>query len=154
MVCDRVSIIHRGILRKVGRVEDLIAGGQVEIVATNLQNGLAEKIRAAAPDAQFVDSKAVITQPSDDVAVARIVDLVRDGKGHIVSVTPKRRTLEDIFVETVSERISAPGGGGGDSTPNGAAAPAANGAAALTPMAPPSSEEANPSNETREVVSK
>jgi hypothetical protein len=97
----------------------------------------------------------VITQPSDDVAVARIVDLVRDGKGHIVSVTPKRRTLEDIFVETVSERITAPGGGGGgDSTPNGAAAPAANGAAALTPMAPPSSEEANPSNETREVVSK
>lgn len=128
MVCDRVSIIHKGILRKLGRVEDLIAGGQVEIVATGLKNGLAEQIRSVAPAAEFIDSKAIITQPDEDAAVAQIVDIVRGGQGHIVSITPKRRTLEDIFVETVSERI-------------GSQLPGA------TPMAPPSSEEANPANE-------
>lgn len=141
LVCDRVSIIHRGVLQKVGRVEDLIAGGQVEIVATGLQNGLAEKIRAAAATAEFIEDKAVITQPDDAAAVARIVDLVRDGKGHIVSVTPKRRTLEDIFVETVTERIGRAG------TPG-------NGA---RPMAPPSSEEANAANaatDNKEVINR
>ena len=49
MVCDRVSIINRGVLRKLGRVEDLITGGRVEILATNLENGVREKIRVAAP---------------------------------------------------------------------------------------------------------
>jgi ABC-2 type transport system ATP-binding protein len=142
MVCDRVSIIHRGVLRKLGRVEDLIAGGQVEIVATGLHNGLAEKIRAAAPQTEFVDSKTIITQPDDDAAVARIVDLIRGGQGHIVSITPKRRTLEDIFVETVTDRIGrrAPQG---DGVVPGAA-----------PMAPPSSEEANTAGGSREVVNK
>ena len=139
MVCDRVSIIHRGILRKLGRVEDLIAGGQVEIVATNLQNGLREKIRAAAPEVEIIDDKAIIVQSDEDAVVAQTVDMIRAGKGHIISITPKRRTLEDIFVETVTDRI----GVNPMTVGNGA-----------RPMAPPSSEEANTANETRETVQK
>jgi ABC-2 type transport system ATP-binding protein len=131
MICDRVSIINRGVLQTVGRVEDLIAGGRVEIVVRGIRNGLAEKIRAAAPDTQVVDSTAVITQPDDNAAVARMVDIVRAGEGHIVSITPKRRTLEDIFVETVTDRSRAAGG--------------------ATPMAPPSSEESDAANSDREV---
>jgi ABC-2 type transport system ATP-binding protein len=108
MLCDRVSIIHRGVLQKMGRVEDLVGAGRVEIVATGLRNGLTEKIRAVAADARFVDSQAVINQPDEPEAVARIVDLIRDGRGQIVSITPKKRRLEDIFVETVGERMAVP----------------------------------------------
>jgi ABC-2 type transport system ATP-binding protein len=42
MVCDRVSIMDRGVLKKLGRVDELVSGGQVEIVASNVQNGLRE----------------------------------------------------------------------------------------------------------------
>lgn len=108
MLCDRVSIIHRGVLQKLGRVEDLVGAGRVEIVATGLRNGLTEKIRAVAADARFADSQAVISQPDEPEAVSRVVDLIREGRGHIVSITPKRRRLEDIFVETVGERMAVP----------------------------------------------
>ena len=37
MVCDRVSILNKGKIRRIGHVEDLIAGGNVEIVAENVQ---------------------------------------------------------------------------------------------------------------------
>ena len=36
MVCDRVSILNRGKIRRLGRVEDLIAGGHIEIFAENV----------------------------------------------------------------------------------------------------------------------
>lgn len=104
MVCNRVSIIHRGRLQKVGRVEDLIAGGHVEIVATGLVNGAREKVGAAATGFQMLDGeRALFTQTEDDAAVARVIDLVRENHGNIVSITPVRRKLEDVFFETVSE---------------------------------------------------
>ena len=124
LICDRVSIIHRGILRKVGRVEDLIAGGQVEIVVSGLRNGLAEKLKAVAPGAEFAGDRAVLVQP------------------------PKRRTLEDIFVETVTDRIGKPAadpamtGTNGTTSGNGAATGAA-------PVAPSASVEADTVNATR-----
>ena len=37
MVCDRVSILYRGKIRKMGHVEDLIAGGKVEVLAENVK---------------------------------------------------------------------------------------------------------------------
>jgi hypothetical protein len=66
MVCDRVSIIHRGVLRKVGPGRGPDRRGQVEIVATNLQNGLAEKIGPRAPTRSSWTPRPIITQPSDD----------------------------------------------------------------------------------------
>lgn len=106
ILCDRVSIIHRGVLQKMGRVEELVGAGRVEIVAEGLRNGLAEKIRARAADARFTDGQAVISQPDEPEAVSGIIDLIREGRGRIVSITPKKRRLEDIFVETVGERVA------------------------------------------------
>ena len=148
LICDRVSIIHRGILRKVGRVEDLIAGGQVEIVVSGLRNGLAEKLKAVAPGAEFAGDRAVLVQPDEDAAVGRVVDLVRGGQGHIVSITPKRRTLEDIFVETVTDRIGKPAADPAMTGTNGT--PSGNGAATgAAPVAPSASVEADTVNATR-----
>lgn len=107
LVCDRISIMDRGVLKKLGRVQDLVAGGQVEIVATGVDSGLREKIAVLAPSAQFDDGRMTIVQPDDDALVTRFIDLIRGANGHVVSVTPKRRRLEDIFVETVTERILA-----------------------------------------------
>ncbi len=122
LVCDRVSIMDRGVLKRMGRVDELVSGGQVEIVATGLENGLREKIQSAAQHSEFADGRAVILQPDDDAAVGQIVDMIRAGRGHVVSITPKRKRLEDIFVETVTERIlvSPTGGNGASANGNGA----------------------------------
>jgi ABC-2 type transport system ATP-binding protein len=51
MVCDRVSIMDRGKLKKLGRVDDLVSGGQVEIVAVGMDESL--RGRLAQFDPQF-----------------------------------------------------------------------------------------------------
>ena len=55
-VCDRVGIIHQGVLVKEGRLEDLIAiEDQTEIVLRNATPDLLEKIRELAEHEEGVD---------------------------------------------------------------------------------------------------
>jgi len=125
MVCDRVSIMDRGTLKKVGRVDELVSGGQVEIVATVGENGLRDKLAPLSPQYDAL-GRAVFLTSDDDAEVAHVVDAIRLGHGRVVSIIPKRRTLEDIFVETVTERIQA--GAGATATPTSSMTPNGNGA--------------------------
>jgi ABC-2 type transport system ATP-binding protein len=104
MVCDRVAIIHRGSLRTTGHVADLLAGSQVRIVTLNLPP---ETARSIANIAEKVDDESgqVTIWESDEDKVNTIVDLIRGVKAKIVSLTPERRSLEDIFLETVRETV-------------------------------------------------
>lgn len=102
MVCDRVAIIHKGQLKTTGHVLDLITGSQVRIQAAGLVGDAAEKVRKMA-DRYHDDEGLVTLWESDMDQVDAIVDAVRAVKGRIVSLTPERRSLEDIFIETVRE---------------------------------------------------
>lgn len=102
MVCDRVAIIHKGQLKTTGHVMDLITGSQVRIQAAGLVGDAAEKVRKMAD--RFHDDDGMVTLWESDMdQVDAIVDAVRAAKGRIVSLTPERRSLEDIFIETVRE---------------------------------------------------
>jgi hypothetical protein len=71
--------------------------------------------------------------------VAHVLDTIRAGRGHVVSITPKRRTLEDIFVETVTERIGRTPTNDDGSSSNGNGSASANGGAKIvpSPLLPP-----------------
>jgi len=106
-VCHRVSIIHKGKLRVLGTVEDLLAGERVGIVGTGIDKAVGDKIKAIAPEAviRTDGARAQVSMNQSDGAVAAVVDAVRQAHGNIVSIVPGRRTLEDLFVEVVGERI-------------------------------------------------
>jgi hypothetical protein len=53
----------------------------------------------------------VFTEKNDPDAILAIMDLVRNNGGRIDAIVPKRRTLEDLFVEIVGERIVIGDGG-------------------------------------------
>ena len=108
-VCNRVSIIHKGVLRTLGTVDDLLAGERVEIVAGHVDEALAQKLKEAVPSVKMVGDTAMIADRIQDNQISAIIDLVRDNRGRIISIVPKRRTLEDLFVEIVGERIVADG---------------------------------------------
>jgi len=105
LVCDRVSILNKGKIRRLGTVSDLIAGGNVEIVADNVtQNAEATaKLKSITSNVEEVGSKLVITCSASSAGKNAVLDWVRANGGDIVSVTETRRTLEDIFYETVRE---------------------------------------------------
>jgi ABC-2 type transport system ATP-binding protein len=102
MVCDRVAIIHRGALRTTGHVADLLAGSQVRIVALGLPADAQQKIAGIAD--KMDDERGQVTiWESDEEKVNAIVDMVRGSGAKLVSLNPERRSLEDIFLETVRE---------------------------------------------------
>jgi ABC-2 type transport system ATP-binding protein len=127
-VCHRASIIHKGKLRVQGFVDELLAGELVTITVANASSRFAERIRTLVPDASIVGGSGALTVNDEPGLVAQILEFVREENARVVSVIPKRRTLEDIFVQVVGGRISTEGDidtatatGAGDIAPSAAA---------------------------------
>ena len=103
LICTRVAIIHRGKLLKTGRIHDLISGERTEITVqgSELANGTLEKLKALVATVERDGSDVLHLQSDDSEKVNAVIDLVRGARGRILSIVPHKRTLEDVFVETV-----------------------------------------------------
>jgi len=105
LVCDRVSILNKGKIRRLGPVRDLVAGGNVEIVAESVvaNDSALARLKTITSNVEEVGDKLVITTSASNASKNAVLDWIREFKGDVLSVTETRRTLEDIFYETVRE---------------------------------------------------
>lgn len=108
LICTRVAIIHNGKLLITGTIKELTAGDVTEITlqGKELRNGVLPKLQAIAPVSEHADDLLHITATETD-KVGAIIDLVRGAKGRVVSIVPHKRTLEEVFVETVRKEEGA-----------------------------------------------
>ncbi len=105
MSSDRVAIIDHGRVAAIGRVEDL------------LHKDLTVEFRLGPVDKDALDElklvvhldhisagprTSIVARASGDEEIARAVDLLARRGVAVYSVTPERRTLEDVFVDVVS----------------------------------------------------
>ncbi len=91
LICDRVAILHRGRIARLGTTTELLESrDRFEVVA---RGGNASTF----PGAVAVNGAVTfqVQAPSQRAAIER----VWSSGGEIVSVNPVRKTLEDIFVE-------------------------------------------------------
>ena len=105
LVCDRVAVLHRGKLVKVGRTSDLLQSGQrSEIVARGIS-------AAAFPGATAQNGSVIFSTPAagQRAALERIWQL----GGEVVRVNPERRSLEEIFLQLTGQTKSVSIGGKG-----------------------------------------
>jgi ABC-2 type transport system ATP-binding protein len=101
LVCDRVAVLHRGRLVRLGTTADLLqAGQQAQIVA----RGIALDCFANAVARDGVVSFSV---PSSQQRAA--LERVWQLGGEVISVNPERHSLEEIFLQ-VTGNASAPAG--------------------------------------------
>lgn len=100
-VCDRVAIINRGELVKIGTLEELLHAGRTLITVAKPTDGLLESAKPLA-DRTAVEGEFVQFYVDSEDKVHSILAMVK-GKGTLVSVIPQRQTLEDLFVEIVRE---------------------------------------------------
>jgi ABC-2 type transport system ATP-binding protein len=99
LVCDRVAVLHRGKLARLGRTSDLLqAGEQTEIVVRSIPASHFEG--AVAYDGVVRFSVHALNQRE---ALERVWSL----GGEVVSVNPQRRSLEEIFLEVTADRQTA-----------------------------------------------
>lgn len=101
-VCDRVTILNRGVVAAEGDIDDLLnVSGRASLKVRGFSAGLPETVarhadRVAVSGGVWVFSVA-------DAAVRAVVDAIDDTGGTLVSVTPMRDSLEDYFARLLAD---------------------------------------------------
>jgi ABC-2 type transport system ATP-binding protein len=99
LLCDRVAVLHRGKLVRLGRTSELLqARDQTEIVAQGVRSD-----SFAGALAQNGTVRIVVPADRQRATVERIWNL----GGEVISITPLRRSLEELFLEAIAQPQSA-----------------------------------------------
>lgn len=103
LICDRVAIINHGVIVAQGKLTDLLAGGRVEILVGKLDRGVFSDMKIS--DGNIHDTPAgVLFDVPEGSDVNAIIDGARAKGGEVVSVVPRKKRLEDLFVEAVRNK--------------------------------------------------
>lgn len=100
-VCDRVAIINRGKLVKIGTLDELLHAGRTVVTLSRPGEDLVNQLSPLA-ERVLTDGEQVRFFVETEENVHSLLDAAR-GKATLVSVVPQRQTLEDLFVEIVRE---------------------------------------------------
>ncbi|MCC2640032.1 MAG: ABC-type transport system, ATPase component [Nitrospira sp.] len=101
MICDRVGIVMKGRLLASGRIDELLSQDQtqsVDIVCQHIKVEGNAYILSLASRVLQQGQQCLIVLPSSD-AVDAIVGEIRRQGGRLLSVTPHKASLENLFFE-------------------------------------------------------
>jgi ABC-2 type transport system ATP-binding protein len=105
LICDRVAIINKGLIASQGKLTDLLRGGRVEVTVDGFSS--AESFLKALPlkdtNVRTLPSGFLLDMPEVE-DISSVIDAIRGAKGKILSIVPRKKRLEDLFVETVSSK--------------------------------------------------
>ncbi len=98
MICDRVAILSAGRLRAVGRLDEMIQRSvswfEVTVVGAAADGLPGEKVA--------VSGEETLLRIGDVEELTRLLSAAREAGGQVLSVWPRRRTLEDLFLEEIA----------------------------------------------------
>jgi len=98
-ICDRVAILVGGKLVKLAAVRDLVREG-VRAIEVTLEKLSSEDLAALGVGAPMFQNlgRSTFSLASQEEANALVGEALRRG-GHVVSVVPRRESLESMFIE-------------------------------------------------------
>jgi ABC-2 type transport system ATP-binding protein len=103
-LCDRAAILSRGKLLRCGTVQELTGNedSSLEVVAVGLDVSALERLPKPIASLLSVTStpNGVQLVLGDESEVDATLAMIRQCGGKLVSINPKRRSLEDIFSNT------------------------------------------------------
>ena len=101
LLCDRVALVIGGKLRGMGRISELVDSKilDTQVVATAVTpEALRPRLEALAPQiATAADGRTTVLVPGD-VGVGEVLTAILALGGTVESVTPRKQSLEDLFV--------------------------------------------------------
>jgi ABC-2 type transport system ATP-binding protein len=101
MICDRVGVIVRGKLLASGTVEELMSPGQthsIEVVCDGLKADRIDGVASLASRVFQQGRRCLIVLPGPE-RLEELLAAIRAHGGTLVSVTPQKRSLEELFVK-------------------------------------------------------
>jgi ABC-2 type transport system ATP-binding protein len=109
-LCNRVAILAAGRLVTSGRLDDILAFEVRgwEIVFDGLTPELVDRVRARATKTTRIADGRYSIDLAREISPDRVIAELSAGGGRLVSLTPLRDSLEDVFVKEVAGRARAP----------------------------------------------
>jgi len=108
MICDRVGLLVKGSLKAVGRIDELVSGEVPywEVALHGMKDG-------GLPCGRIVSRRddRILVRVESQGDLRRLLAIVNGHGGRLVSVTPARQSLEDLFIREA--RAADPYGGEG-----------------------------------------
>jgi len=105
LICDRVAILNRGRLVAQGNMTNLLGSGakEYEVVFSGLDKALLDSVRPLARTILQREDDVLLILESQTDADALIRQALSQG-ARLVSLTPRRETLEEYFIREVSRK--------------------------------------------------
>ncbi len=115
-VCDRVAIMHHGLILHQGSTRELIqniTGGQgtlhVRFAVSRVDEALAQKVSAFGPWSPVEGGFMLTLQNAQ--AITPVVDMLREQKIEIFAIEPQHANLEEAFIQLISRQADKSVGG-------------------------------------------
>ncbi|MBX7245424.1 MAG: ABC transporter ATP-binding protein [Candidatus Sumerlaeaceae bacterium] len=107
LICDRVAIVNRGRLTAMGELGHLLSPKvkEYEVIASGLSKETVENVRRNAVKFIERENDVLVILPEESQARELLAKIVQE-KATLVSLTPRKETLEEYFIREVSK---APG---------------------------------------------
>jgi len=99
MICDRVAILDRGKLRSIGRLRDLVSD-KARWFEVAIRGELPE-LPGCEPISDSAEGRLV--RVADLESLGSLLAAVRQTDGEVLSVWPRRETLEDMFMREIGK---------------------------------------------------
>ncbi len=112
MICDRVGILVGGRLRDMGDLHARLAARETEseVRVGGISPSAHRRASALAKRTMARGAEFLFDVPADGT-VEKLIDLVRADGGRIISITPRRESLEAIFLREVRGGVTEEGAG-------------------------------------------
>jgi ABC-2 type transport system ATP-binding protein len=104
LLCDRIAILNKGRLRSVGRLDEMVASG-VEWFEVTVRGAFALPAGVALLSR---DGQRSLLRVSSLESLADLMAVIRESGAEVSSIWPKRKTLEDLFLQEI--RADGPDG--------------------------------------------
>lgn len=102
MVCDRVAIVNYGKVLTQGKLRDLLGERELDLQVDSVSDELKESLSSRWRIVRQFGGSLTLAISSEEEA-NEVARLVIDSGAKLYSLTPSRRSLEDLFVETLGE---------------------------------------------------
>jgi ABC-2 type transport system ATP-binding protein len=101
LISNRVGILSEGALQTCGTLDDLLTNRDIVVHVVGAPAAALAKFRAAGIEVEdTVENKTALRVP-DAISVYKALDICREENLTLQSVTPRRETLEELFVRVV-----------------------------------------------------
>ena len=108
LVCGRVAVLRRGSVAAEGRIEDLTAAtSRYKLVASGVDDALLLELRETGAAVERVNGHFDLTA-RDVTHLNALVDRLRARGAQLQELTPLRSSLEDVFVDLITQSPSPP----------------------------------------------